>query len=79
MNFVALRVVPEVHFSLAVVAVYGGELVRVALTSVHAVLAQHILVAAVSVEEQAKPRIVLVITVSCVSLTPVYHREKKEL
>ena len=59
MNFVALRVVPEVHFSLAVVAVYGRELVRVALTSVHAVLAQHILVAAVSVEEQAKPRIVL--------------------
>ena len=79
MNFVALRVVPEVHFSLAVVAVYGRELVWVSLTSVHAVLAQHILVAAVSVEEQAKPRIVLVITVSCVSLTPVYHREKKEL
>ena len=79
MNFVALRIIPEAHLCFAVIAVYCGQLVGITFACVHAVLAQHILVAAVSVEEQAKPRIVLVITVSCVSLTPVYHREKKEL
>ena len=55
MNFIAVRVVPEVHLRLAIVAVDGGELVGVSLSSVHTVLAQHFLVTTVSVQEQSKP------------------------
>ena len=49
MDFIAIRVIPEVHLCLAIVAVYSGELVGVSLSSVHAVLAQIIFVTAVSV------------------------------
>ena len=55
MNFIAVRVVPEVHLRLAIVAVDSGKLVGVSLSSVHTVLAQHILVTTVSVQEQSKP------------------------
>ena len=54
MNFVALGIIPEAHLCLAVVAVNGGELVRIPRPCVYAVLPQHAIITAVSVEEQPK-------------------------
>ena len=44
-----------VHLLHPVEGLDGGELVGVSLSSVHTVLAQHILVTTVSVQEQSKP------------------------
>ena len=51
MNFVALSIIPEAHLCLAVVAVNGGQSVGVALASVHGVLPQVLLLAAVLQEK----------------------------
>lgn len=56
MNFIALRIIPEAHLGISVVAVNCGQFVGVPLASVHAVLSQKILITGVSVEEQSKPK-----------------------
>ena len=56
MNFIALRIIPEAHLGLAVIAVDCSQFVGVTLPSVHAVLSQNALVTGVSVEEQSKPK-----------------------
>ena len=56
MNFIALRIIPEAHLGVSVIAVYCGQFVGVTLSSVHAVLSQKILIAGISVEEESKPK-----------------------